>query len=615
MSIDLVSLRRYIKQRSAMYCEKCNVEFHEGLRYCKWCGQRLIKPNRATSELQWCEKCRAPVQPTWVYCKACGASIAGSGASDQEKSSDTSGLLCVSCQSKNPSDSLVCESCGALLVTRPETGSPTVRGMSRPADTVRDLSDPIDIINAEPEPAELSSPLTENGPARVAYIPTNQSNPEDGEKAPRELGALEVPDPRKTLGGARGFETNVLKHDEVLRATSVIKGKRTGPVEEEESLRSDDSEPAERGASEVVLPHVASTLDLASSAALPIVPPIEVPVAPTMHEASPPESSPPESSPAPPNTSLPEQTGISASKSSTSSPKTLIVSALAVLILVLIGAGGVLGWKLYTRHRDQIDKTGAAATSQTDLRRDSDEAVTQAKGTEDHASNIPPGMVFVAGGAYKIGRDDGDPLARPAHMMQLEAFYIDQTEVTNAEYRKFIVATGHSAPSGWSEGRYPSGHDNRPVCDVSCRDAEEYAAWAGKRLPSEAEWEAAARGADGRIYPWGNEWKPGLANIGAKIGERQIQDVGQYKSGASPAGAFDMIGNVWEWTKDVFSLYPNSKAVIPSALKEPERYRIIRGGAFDGDQANDASYRGYVEADRGYDKTGFRCAKSVAIPK
>src|SRR5262249_30285477 len=118
-------------------------------------------------------------------------------------------------------------------------------------------------------------------------------------------------------------------------------------------------------------------------------------------------------------------------------------------------------------------------------------------------------------------------------------------------------------------------------------------------------WEAAARGRDGRKYPWGNEWNKSYANIQAA----SITDVGKYPSGKSPAGALDMIGNVWEWTASKVALYPGNLNKPPAEASQD--FRVIRGGAYDGDQKHDASYRGYVKANQSYPKTGFRCVKDA----
>ena len=216
-------------------------------------------------------------------------------------------------------------------------------------------------------------------------------------------------------------------------------------------------------------------------------------------------------------------------------------------------------------------------------------------------------MQVVKAGAYTIGRDDGDPLEAPVHSVTLPAFYIDRNEVTNAQYAKFVEATKRKPPANWKGATFPGGRDDFPVTGVSWQDAADYAAWVGKRLPTEAEWEAAARGSDARKYPWGNEWQSGFANIGVRTAE-----VGQYPQGASPSGALDMIGNVWEWVADEITLYPGSSATLPAP---PENavgaLRIIRGGAYDGDQKHDASYRGFLDGGVPYPKVGFRCAKNA----
>jgi serine/threonine-protein kinase len=233
---------------------------------------------------------------------------------------------------------------------------------------------------------------------------------------------------------------------------------------------------------------------------------------------------------------------------------------------------------------------------------------------------IPLGMVIVKAGTYTIGSEDGDPMEAPRHPVALGAYYIDRTEVTNADYAKFVKATGHEPPANWKGGSLPAGRDDFPVTGVSWQDAADYAAWAGKRLPTEAEWEAAARGSEARKYPWGNEWQGGFANIGVRTAEKEdatrypsgIGEVGKYPQSVSPLGALDMIGNVWEWVADEISLYPGSSATLPAPTGDATgALRVIRGGAYDGDKKHDASYRGFLDGNRPYPKVGFRCAKSA----
>jgi len=228
-------------------------------------------------------------------------------------------------------------------------------------------------------------------------------------------------------------------------------------------------------------------------------------------------------------------------------------------------------------------------------------------------------MLAVASGTYTIGRNgsDADPLEQPAHKVDLRSFYIDRTEVTNAAYKKFMDARNHKAPSNWTGGNFPPGQSDAPVTGVSWQDAADYAAWAGKRLPTEAEWEAAARGAEARIYPWGNKWRTGVANIGQKPDKltaeqypSEVKPVGQYPDGASPVGAVDMIGNAWEWVADEIEVYPgNTESTL--TLTPGVTFRVIRGGAYDGSDKNDAAYRGYLDGSKPYPKVGFRCAKDA----
>lgn len=277
-----------------------------------------------------------------------------------------------------------------------------------------------------------------------------------------------------------------------------------------------------------------------------------------------------------------------------------IIAGAAIIILGIF----LLWWFVFSGPKPEPSKSEVAVTPPAPT---NTEPVKPAPPPPPTTPVAPEGMVYVPGGAYTLGRDDGDPVSRPAHSVTLAAFFIDRTEVTNSEYKKFIDATGHKAPSDWRDGSFPANRDNWPVVNVSWQDANDYADWIGKRLPTESEWEAAARGTDKRVYPWGNEWQSSYANVGTK----GITEVGQFKGGASPAGALDMIGNVWEWTADVFDLYPGSTAPLPPTKEPGITYYVIRGGAFDGDKGNDATRRGFLEPEQGYPKTGFRLVKDA----
>jgi formylglycine-generating enzyme required for sulfatase activity len=159
------------------------------------------------------------------------------------------------------------------------------------------------------------------------------------------------------------------------------------------------------------------------------------------------------------------------------------------------------------------------------------------------------------------------------HPMQVKSFYIDKYPVTNAEFKKFLEST-HYRPQDdlnflrdWKDGSYPEGWENKPVTWVSQEDARAYASWAGKRLPHEWEWQYAAQGTDGRLYPWGNEWNDSAVSLPDKSRTMRGPDpVDGHPAGASPFGVMDMVGNVWQWTEEF--------------TDEHTRGGILRGGSY-----------------------------------
>lgn len=222
----------------------------------------------------------------------------------------------------------------------------------------------------------------------------------------------------------------------------------------------------------------------------------------------------------------------------------------------------------------------------------------------------PAGMVYVPGGEFTMGNDTGDEYERPAHRVMVKPFFVDLNEVTCEQYSEFVKATGHKLPVGWRI-TFPQGAGRQPVTGVDWYDANDYAHWANKRLPTEEEWEFAARGTDGRIYPWGNEWRSNAANAGDS-NAGQFTNVGSYPEGKSPFGVMDMIGNAWEWTSSELRLYPGSQISHPSSGER----KIIRGASWVKDNPPDwtATYRGFALPSGGkdYGKVGFRCAQDVA---
>ncbi len=227
---------------------------------------------------------------------------------------------------------------------------------------------------------------------------------------------------------------------------------------------------------------------------------------------------------------------------------------------------------------------------------------------------IPKGMVYVPAERFVMGRNNSkDPIGFeiPAHVMEIkQEFFLDKTEVTNKQYTEFVTTTGHQAPSHWQGKTPPLDILDLPVVFVSWQDAFDYCQWRTYkdrpcRLPKEDEWELAARGSNSNIYPWGNEWKDGLANANKVI--NKILPVGENAANASPFGALDMVGNVWEWVYDDLKIYELSKAPPQPGVK------VIRGGAFDSaPEEATGSYRGFLLPNkRDYDRTGFRCACDV----
>jgi len=195
----------------------------------------------------------------------------------------------------------------------------------------------------------------------------------------------------------------------------------------------------------------------------------------------------------------------------------------------------------------------------------------------------------------------------PIHNVYLDAFQIDTREVTNAQYRRFIKQTGHQAPRYWQDPKYNT--DDQPVVGVTWRDAQAYCAWRGKRLPTEAEWERAARGTQSRLYPWGDRFDVSRTNTRESKNRRPMA-VGSYPSGASPDGLLDMSGNVWEWCNDWFGkeYYLHSPHRNPSGPAEGKK-RVIRGGGWTAPETDMANRRG-EKPSKTYPSLGFRCARS-----
>lgn len=210
--------------------------------------------------------------------------------------------------------------------------------------------------------------------------------------------------------------------------------------------------------------------------------------------------------------------------------------------------------------------------------------------------------------------------ASPPREVYLEGYYIDKYEVSNADYEKFVTATGHKVPDHWKKNKPPENIDNHPVTNISWYDAIEYCKWKGKRLPTEAEWEKAARGADGRLYPWGNEFDFNRTNVSqSQSFETDTKEVKAYENGKSPYGVYNMTGNVWEWTLDWYKPYPGSSYTSEFF---GERFKIFRGNGYSGfghfpqdkyerivREFSKVTFRFYSDPSGKFHDVGCRCAK------
>lgn len=243
-------------------------------------------------------------------------------------------------------------------------------------------------------------------------------------------------------------------------------------------------------------------------------------------------------------------------------------------------------------------------------------------------------MVFVPQGEFIMGGRE-EYWERPIHKVVLDSYWIDQTEVTNAMYAKFVQETGYKTDAenkgcsyfvenydtwvcindvDWSHPRGPnsdnSGREDFPVVHISWNDAEAYCKWAGSRLPTEAEWEKAARGTDARTYPWGEKIDCSRGNFYGCTGD--LVKVGSYESGKSYYGLYDMAGNVEEWVNDWYSetYYQKSPSTNPLGPNTDTFYRVIRDGSWGAGGAvrSAARWRGIPSLTSSY--IGFRCANS-----
>ena len=242
-------------------------------------------------------------------------------------------------------------------------------------------------------------------------------------------------------------------------------------------------------------------------------------------------------------------------------------------------------------------------------------------------------MVLVPAGEFIMGTDKIDhekthlkigavkPLfldQHPSRKLHLDSYYIDKYEVTNEEYKKFLDSSGYDElPGHWEGGTYKEGTGRYPVTHVTWREALTYALWAKKKIPTEAHWEKAARGTDGRIYPWGDVYKKGKSNMDID-GAKELVEVGMFPEDISPYKVYDLGGNVMEWTMDWYQAYPGSTYKNPRYGKV---LKVLRGNAFQ--KAGHYFLEAYrysfsrTEADPNdyFENVGFRCFEPVSTNK
>lgn len=259
--------------------------------------------------------------------------------------------------------------------------------------------------------------------------------------------------------------------------------------------------------------------------------------------------------------------------------------------------------------------------------------------SEDDSASIGPSMtsekdgmilLYVPDGEFTRGSLDSDPVAdsdeTPQEGIYLDAFWIDQTEVTNSMFAQFLNEMGNLEEGGafWfdsiatdvhvsqSDGNWQveGGYEDYPVVEVSWYGAWAYCQWAGRVLPTEAQWEKAARGADGNTYPWGEGINCELTNYRECEEFPNLSPVGYYPTGASPYGALDMAGNVWEWVVDWYgSDYFNTAPKNNPSGPESGDYRIMRGGSWqDNEKITRSTTRNYNIPRNSVSNLGFRCA-------
>ena len=270
-----------------------------------------------------------------------------------------------------------------------------------------------------------------------------------------------------------------------------------------------------------------------------------------------------------------------------------------------------------SRKREFNDKISATETSYSDcvshIEKLRTEIIAMEQKRLDLLVKLNEGeMVPVPAGTLRMGSNlAGRENENPEHKVQIKAFYLDRYEVTNLQYKDFVDVAGHRMPVHWQNGTFPAGKGEHPVANVSWEDARTYAEWTGKRLPTEAEWEWAARGRDGREYPWGKQPSQDHANYGSP--DNKTTPINKYLKGVSEFGVWDLCGNVGEWVNDWYEnkYYSRSPESDPKGPAEGH-LKVYRGGGYHTNRMDiRAASRHSATPTMYQDYIGFRCAMDM----
>ena len=532
-----------------------------GENFCQHCGNRVSVALQETV-IGACYHCGASWRSGWIYCKNCGldrkralllsTSTPASGtlnvdiSQQLEEFPELSKTNCKSCGAEAKPYSRFCEACGNNLI------GPNA---------------------SKPEPSSLSQPLSSQesqSPKLINKEPAYQTSPT-------------IFEPRALSESDNKFLSDEPKPSESLSDHSGSFSAATGPTSENLTNNSI--------AEEIVRPTNFTILEtpenpLATANSMPAQE-INGSQAKTVVTPLPPFGG-----------GFRSKNTDSLTGASTENRKmpvqSLILIGLAFL-LVLLAA-----WWWFKRDSFSTPQPSPAPS----VNPPSSKTSSVNSPTNPTNKNASDAMAYIPGGTLEMGRNNGDEYETPVHTISVGPFFLDRTEVTNDEYQQFVTQTGHRAPSHWRDSKFPPNDAKLPVVNVSWDDANAYAKWIGKRLPTEAEWEFAARGPEGKIYPWGNSWNAANANAGKESGGA-VTKVGSFPHGASQFGILDMCGNVWEWTSSSLTNYADeTKEIAPG--------KVIRGGSFDTPSKRaTTTYRGVLPSDRLRDKTGFRLAKDA----